>query len=165
VLEDDTVVIPNNEELKVESARLVRDSIRYTSSYNFQDDPIRKTFHYEAYQCVIRTGDDEQRKVRILQENYHTTFVAVREEIRQAAVYESNPKHRQQLWQQYWGLPKHFCWVSYNYALTAHRAQGSTYTNCVTMEWDIMENWNVDEMNRIRYVAATRPNTRLFIVR
>jgi hypothetical protein len=47
--------------------------------------------------------------------------------------------------------------LDYGYAITCHKAQGSTYQHVMVMENDINENWLLKERNQIKYVALTRP--------
>jgi len=72
---------------------------------------------------------------------------------------------RKEMWKQFYALEKPFANVNYNYCITAHKAQGSTYNYCISMEWDIDQNRSIPERNRIRYVAATRARNKLFVVR
>lgn len=65
----------------------------------------------------------------------------------------------------YFKLKRFFADVKYNYAITAHKAQGSTYENCMMIEWDMYENFKFAERNRIRYVAATRARNKLFVIK
>jgi len=54
--------------------------------------------------------------------------------------------------------------VKYNYAITCHCAQGSTYENCFVMSSDILINRNEEERRRILYTAFTRPRKMLYVV-
>ena len=47
--------------------------------------------------------------------------------------------------------------IDYGYAITCHKAQGSTYSHVFVMENDINLNWQMKERNQIKYVALTRP--------
>jgi hypothetical protein len=47
--------------------------------------------------------------------------------------------------------------LDYGYAITAHKAQGSTYKHVFVMESDIDQNSKVKERNQIKYVAMSRP--------
>ncbi|MCB9047658.1 MAG: AAA family ATPase [Chitinophagales bacterium] len=67
-------------------------------------------------------------------------------------------------WKQYYKFMRKFARVGYNYAITAHRSQGSTYDNAVVLEWDIRANRKERERNRILYTAFSRPRHRLFII-
>lgn len=67
-------------------------------------------------------------------------------------------------WREFYGFARLFADINYNYSLTIHRMQGSTYENLILMETDILANRNVAERNRILYTGVTRPRQRLFIV-
>ena len=67
-------------------------------------------------------------------------------------------------WIKYYNVLKWNADVIYNYAITAHKSQGSTYKNCLVIDEDIDLNNKVIERNRIRYTAYTRASSRLFII-
>lgn len=69
---------------------------------------------------------------------------------------------RRMAWQDFWATKSRFHKVRYGHALTAHRAQGSTYTNVWLDQMDILANPNKREAFRCLYVAATRPTTNLY---
>lgn len=68
-------------------------------------------------------------------------------------------------WQHYYKAKETFASVKYNYAITAHKAQGSSYENCMVIDWDIETSNKIAERNRIRYVAFTRTRNYLFLIR
>jgi exodeoxyribonuclease-5 len=47
--------------------------------------------------------------------------------------------------------------LDYGNAITCHKAQGSTYKYCFTIEEDINENRLIKERNQLKYVTITRP--------
>lgn len=49
--------------------------------------------------------------------------------------------------------------MDYGMAITAHKAQGSTYTHVFIMENDIDINWLIKERNQLKYTSFTRPTT------
>jgi hypothetical protein len=49
--------------------------------------------------------------------------------------------------------------MDYGMAITAHKAQGSTYVHVFVMENDINENWLIKERNQLKYTSLTRPTT------
>lgn len=66
-------------------------------------------------------------------------------------------------WRKYWDFKEAFHSVRHGYAITAHRAQGSTYNN-VFVDWrDILINQNRRESLQCLYVACSRPKYRLFL--
>jgi intein/homing endonuclease len=48
--------------------------------------------------------------------------------------------------------------LDYGFAITCHKAQGSTYSHVFVMENDMNDNWVLKERNQIKYVALTRPS-------
>lgn len=67
------------------------------------------------------------------------------------------------LWPAFWSFLESFHAVRHGYAITAHRAQGSTYEQAFVNSSDIFCNPNRSEAFRCLYVAATRPKKRLFL--
>lgn len=57
-----------------------------------------------------------------------------------------------------------FASVSYGYAITCHKAQGSNYKNVFVDFTDIVKNNNDNEMRRCMYTAVTRTVDRLFVL-
>ncbi len=70
-----------------------------------------------------------------------------------------------EIWVGYFNLMKWSADVAYNYAITAHKSQGSTYKNVFLVEEDLDFNRKVVERNRIKYTAYSRPTDKLFILR
>lgn len=71
----------------------------------------------------------------------------------------SNGKDRSRAWKEFWETKNLFHSVRYGYAMTAHRAQGSTYSNVYVDQTDILANQDKREAFRCLYVALTRPTT------
>lgn len=67
------------------------------------------------------------------------------------------------LWKKFWKLKELFHEVRYAYAITAHRAQGSTYENVYVDYMDILLNRERREAFQCLYVASSRPTTRLIM--
>ena len=64
-------------------------------------------------------------------------------------------------WKAYWEFKELFTDLRYAYAITAHRAQGSTYDTAFVCWQNILRMHNINEAYRCLYVAATRPKRRL----
>lgn len=54
--------------------------------------------------------------------------------------------------------------LDYGYAITCHKAQGATYDYTFVLENDINANTNINERNRIKYVALTRPRKVAYVL-
>lgn len=66
-------------------------------------------------------------------------------------------------WREFWEFKEAFHKVRHAYAITAHRAQGSTYQRAFVSWRDILLNRNRAEALRCLYVAATRPKKELHL--
>lgn len=66
-------------------------------------------------------------------------------------------------WKQYWGLRTSLASLKHSYALTAHRAQGSTFDIAFVDMEDICANSNRMEARRCLYVACTRARRQLIL--
>ena len=54
--------------------------------------------------------------------------------------------------------------VKYNYALTVHKAQGSTFENAIVINCDISRIKDTLERNKLLYTAITRARNKLFMI-
>lgn len=109
------------------------------------------------------TGKRETKTINILHEDSISAFNEVCENTKKAAL-KAEPALRGQAWKLHYLIKGKFADVKYNYAITAHKSQGSTYDNAIVIVTDIDKNSKVEERNRIKYVAFTRPKQHLFIV-
>lgn len=66
-------------------------------------------------------------------------------------------------WKHFWEFKEMFHSVRHGYAITAHRAQGSTYETAFVDFRDILLNRNRQEAFRCLYVACTRPKKQLIL--
>lgn len=77
-----------------------------------------------------------------------------------------HPVHnRHEVWQEYYDFINSFCYVNYSYAMTIHKAQGSTIDNVYVVEKDInICDWDVVQRNKLKYTAFTRAAKNLHIL-
>ena len=105
---------------------------------------------------------DELSSIATMARNWKPTPLSAKDINEISLGIKKYPKTKQQLWDEYWELKDSIAYVKHGYALTAHRAQGSTYETVFVDSGDILTNYNRKEAKRCLYVAATRPTTRLF---
>jgi exodeoxyribonuclease-5 len=67
------------------------------------------------------------------------------------------------LWKRFWEHKDLFHDIKYAYALTVHRAQGSTYQSVWVDYQDVLMNRSRKEAFQCLYVACSRPTTQLFL--
>ena len=71
----------------------------------------------------------------------------------------------QPLWREHYKkIIEPFADVSYGYAITCHKAQGSNYKNVFVDFNDILKNQNELEMKKCMYTAITRTIEKLYIL-
>ena len=54
--------------------------------------------------------------------------------------------------------------IDYGYAITIHKSQGSTYNRVFVLENIIDQNSNIEERNKLKYVALSRPTTKAIVL-
>jgi hypothetical protein len=67
-------------------------------------------------------------------------------------------------WPTFYGVKESIVDLGYNYAMTSHKVQGSTYKNVYVLEDDIMSfPGGKLQQNRMMYTAVSRPTTKLVV--
>lgn len=109
----------------------------------------------------VHVEDDEKQKLilRIAKEQYEVDRILSE---KAEAARTAEPGLRRKLWLEFWEVKGLFNKVRYGYAITAHRAQGSTYKNVLIDQHDIMQNPNKREAMRALYVGCTRATQSLY---
>jgi hypothetical protein len=111
-------------------------------------------------------GETQVETIHIIQDQYIALYKAFKSNIYQIAKNCSGTlKVRQELWKDYFNTNKWTANVNYNYAISSHKSQGSTYENVLVLEDDIDCNRNIVERNRIKYTSYTRASKILYILR
>ena len=135
------------------------------------DDEFTVQKVYDDYQIVdeykIETwrldviGDDKTFTLNIPKKMSKLNIL-----LSEKATYAKSLKSKARIaaWRNFWETKRLFHSVRYGYALTAHRAQGSTMHTAFVDAPDILINQNKPEAFRCLYVAVSRPTTNLHIV-
>lgn len=129
----------------------------------FQEYKVKTYFTKVSH--ISEAGNRIRNEIRILHEQGEEQFNEVLTILKNRALKEKDSGQRRQNWRIYYEISNKFAWVKYNYAITAHKSQGSTYSNAMVIDTDIDNNSRIEERNRIRYVAYTRAKNLLFIVK
>lgn len=125
-------------------------------------EKVEITFHpiyqeFMCYQLSVITDENKRISLWILHEQSDLQFRIKQNQMAGEA------KLAGRKWKDYWAFVDSFHKVQYGYAITAHRAQGSTYDSCYVVWNDILLNRNRGEAFRCLYVAATRPKKKLIL--
>jgi exodeoxyribonuclease-5 len=150
------VSINTSEEMEVEEVQIVTQKFA-EGSYQL---------YAKVYQCKVKIFSATEGKfitdyIKIIHEDAKEDYQTL---LKQAKGLAVNARDKS-AWVAYYNMIKWSADVAYNYAITCHKAQGSTYNNVILMEEDIDKNRTVLERNRIKYTAYSRPTDKLFILR
>jgi ATP-dependent exoDNAse (exonuclease V) alpha subunit len=133
------------------------DTEGVVNSMQLEQHPHHRQF--ECYHLSATSDEGRQMDLWVLGQDKKTqsTWKAEKERLLQEARANSR------LWPAFWSFLESFHAVRHGYAITAHRAQGSTYEQAFVNSSDIFCNQNRSEAFRCLYVACTRPRKRLFL--
>ena len=103
------------------------------------------------------------RYIKVIADSSKDKLNEVSQKIASMARKATHPGEKSNLWKEYYSLMQNFADVTYNSAITCHRAQGSTYTNSFVLYSDMSKNPKVYEKQAMYYTAVTRASNRLFL--
>jgi hypothetical protein len=156
-------IIENNEILFNTNDEFTVDNFKIKSS-KFKIDEENISLKY--YETGVSFIDDEEKKlmyyIDILHEDSQFDFDRILGGMKKTAIEK---KGKEKTWVKYYDFLRRYADVSYAYAITAHKSQGSTYTTAFVLEDDINVNINVIERNRIKYTAYTRSSNKLYVLK
>ena len=167
IIRDDRV-INTNEEMTVTNVEITHTKIPilYYEYANHTLDYTDDEYSFKVYKTSVRhynpvTNAPLQSLIYIIHPDSMADLKRHLEILKSIAIRIKNKK----CWVEYYRVENIFAQVKYNYALTVHKSQGSSYENCIVMDNDILKSSNIFERNRIRYVAVTRAKNKLIIVK
>lgn len=150
------IIMPTNEEFEVERFEI--------KTYDNKTDFVCKYYSVDVV-CTRIDGTPRHLSIPIIHEDYEEAHRKHSEDLKQKAVSSRRGSiEAGKNWIAYYAFLRIFADVKYNYAITAHKSQGSTYDNCVVMDYDISLNNKVQERNRIKYTSCSRASKVLLIV-
>lgn len=156
IIEMNQILFNTNDEFTVDKF----DIKKWTTSIEGEKYEIK---FYETGVSFI--NDDDKRVVYyidILHEDSESLFNVLASKLKKIAIEK---RGKEKTWIKYYDFLRRFADVSYAYAITAHKSQGSTYTTAFVLEDDIDVNQNVVERNRIKYTAYTRSSKKLYVLK
>ena len=164
IIQDGTIVLNTNDEFSVVDYAVKTESPRFMLSKNPDDDPVEITLKfYDAKVSYINDNDEEIfLDIEILHEDSEVEFQKFANVLKLRAIEK---KGADKSWLHYYNFLRRYADVSFGYAITVHKAQGSTYNTAFVLEDDIDMNIDVVERNRIKYTAYTRASKKVYILR
>ena len=141
------VILNNNDEFEV-------------LSYEMKED---KTALKLSYYSVKVRSNGEIYTIKLLAEKSQAVFDKELKALKTKA--EKAPAMmRRNAWLKYYNFKDKFADVKYNYALTVHKSQGSTFDNAIVINCDIKRIMDKKDRNKLLYTAVTRAKNKLFII-
>lgn len=162
------VKIPNATELTVleftKDTEIVQFGIFDLSMFNMGQS-VDVPFYYTKVAFVGMNGEKKVETIKVLTDKGFRMMNEILGVLKDLAkdMTKNRDTNAKSVWKDYYKLARIFADVGYNYALTVHLSQGSTYENVIIHEQDIRANNKVAERNKLLYTAVTRASKRLFI--
>lgn len=146
----------NSEDLVVENATAPTETTITATASSGQKGVRSKDFKFNVITLTLKNEDGSTlRNVPVIAESSKAEFAATVREL-----FKTDG-------QLAYALLAKVANLDYGYAITSHKAQGSTYTNVYVMEDNIMGPSNggsIKAKNQSLYVAVSRPTTKLVMV-
>ena len=164
VIQEGYVVLNTNEEFTVTEYEVKMDNLRFMISKNPDDEPVEINLKFYDTTVSYINDNDEEIKVgiEILHEDSETEFNKFANVLKLRAIEK---RGADKSWLHYYNFLRRYADVSFAYAITCHKSQGSTYNTTFVLEDDIDMNLDVVERNRIKYTAYTRASKKVYILR
>lgn len=164
IIQDGNIVLNTNDEFSVVDYEIKTESPRFMLSSNPDDEPVEITLkYYDTRVSYLNDNDEEiQIDIEILHEDSEIEFQKFANVLKLKAIEK---KGAEKSWLHYYNFLRRYADVSFAYAITCHKAQGSTYNTTFVLEDDINMNLDVIERNRIKYTAYTRASKKVYVLR
>jgi exodeoxyribonuclease-5 len=141
------VLLNNNDEFEVISFSMKEENRKYTFSY---------------YSIAVMSNG-VRHVIKVLAEKSEASFQKELLKLKTKA-NNSSAMSKRNAWSAYFKLLDRYADIKYNYALTVHKSQGSTFDNVIVINCDIKRVRNNTERGQLLYTAVTRAKDKLFII-
>lgn len=141
------IIMNNNDEFEVLSFTMKKETRAYDFSF---------------YEVVVNC-DGKVFSIKLLAEKSEAAFAKQVSKLKSEAE-KAKPMARRNAWSKYYKFLERYADVKYNYALTIHKAQGSTFDNVIVINVDINRIGNKIERNKLLYTGITRAKNKLFMI-
>jgi len=158
IIEGMDIIFNTSDEFTIEEIRTSTHEYQLKENedmLNLDDDKDKGTkYEFNYWRCLVKDSRLGCKK----------TIKLLADESKPAFKFALSKLKRGKRWQEWTQLLEVFANVKYAYAITCHKAQGSTYGNVFLIEDDIDMNRRTLERNRIKYTAVTRASHELHIL-
>ena len=141
------VILNNNDEFEV-------------LGYELKTETSGLRFSYYAVKILCH---GKTLTIKLLAEKSENAFEKEVQALKTKAT-KASPMQKRIAWLKYYNLLGKYADVKYNYALTVHKSQGSTFDNAIVINCDINRIRDKKEKNKLLYTAVTRAKNKLFVI-
>jgi len=154
IVEDNKILVSTNQRMIVLSTTV-------------EEEVLSELYVIRYYKTRVKVFNGEifnEYMIKIVHEDSEATYKKIIElQTHLALSYPKGSYQARSSWIDKFKFEESWHQTKYAYAITGHKAQGSSYINAFVLYWDIRTNPNVFERNRIFYTCATRPSKNLFV--
>lgn len=141
------ILLNNNDEFEV---------VKFTKKTETSGSKFK---HYSV--DIISNG--KPYTIKLLAEESEKDYNKELERLKKVAI-QAPMMLRRTAWVKYFKYLEKYADVKYNYALTVHKSQGSTFDNVVVVNCDINRIREKEERNKLLYTAITRAKNKLIMI-
>lgn len=157
------ILVTNNTEMYVEE---VKDHVEEVEVKHPYDKDSVEVFNIQCYVVKVSHFDFDankqvQKSIKVVKKEDESGLKKVLDKL---SNFAKVAKNRKEAWGAFYDVKDIFAEITYAYAITAHRSQGSTYETVFVDVADICGNSNVVERNRILYTAITRASNKVVVI-
>ncbi len=121
----------------------------------------------KVYSCTVNykdvEGKSQQQLIDILHEDDEELYQSLKKEYYEHCIADKKARKKPN-WYIYYLEQSKLADVKYNYALTVHKSQGSTFQNVLVCDYNFSNMKKKHERQNLRYTAVTRASDRLLII-
>jgi hypothetical protein len=166
IMDGTDILFNTNDEFIVENFEIKTEKIKTENAQIGRNEIQSENIILKYYETRVSYLNEDDKRIiyyiDILHEDSEEDFYRISNILKRVAIEK---KGREKTWIKYYNFLRKFADVNYAYAITAHKAQGSTYNTTFVLEDDIEVNIDVVERNRIKYTAYTRPSNKLYVLK
>lgn len=130
-------------------------------SYEINTETVGFPFKYYSLEVI---SEGETHRIKLLHEDSFLSFNNVLQSLKKEAMNTKDSYSRRLKWVNYYKLAEKYVDAKYNYALTVHKSQGSTFENSIVIYCDILRIKDIEERNKLLYTSVTRAKNNLYLI-
>lgn len=137
--------------------RIILDLPRSPQASLFDEFDIQTEKTYQAWALILLTEDGHRIRCTAIDDCDRAQLDLDLQQLRSyAGKFERGSRDCKTVWREYFRLRNYFAPLGYAYAITVHKSQGSTFNHAFVAADDLKGCKEVEQRNRLFYVACSR---------